>query len=235
MPGQTPVGDYRFVIDGRRRTGAPAAEQAYHLESAEFTVSPWGGITVEAATVGSDGSVSFKVGPTSTHTFGTPRTYVVGPIDYPDTYVSPFAHVRNDRRLFTYGLSDPGRHQQYCPECTFRPWADTSAVSIATVRVERADGRRDDVIATFAAGRWSAPTALGPDDAAYVEVGGIVDTYGETNGKRYVLAGTPTDPVPTPVVPEAPAVVLLPLVGLVVLGALHRRRNRRGPIAGEAR
>ena len=37
----TPAGDYRFVVDGMRREGSPAAPVPYHLESRTFTVGPW--------------------------------------------------------------------------------------------------------------------------------------------------------------------------------------------------
>ena len=37
----------RFVVDGRRREGEPAAPVPYHLESEPFSVGPWSGITVE--------------------------------------------------------------------------------------------------------------------------------------------------------------------------------------------
>ncbi len=230
-PGQTPAGQYRFVVDGRRRVGAPAAEEGYHLESAAFTVSPWGGVTAEDVRVEPGGAVSFTVGPTSTHTFGTSRTYTVGPIDYPDTYTSPFVHIRNERRLYTYGLSDASRHQQYCHKCTFRPWADTATVRTTTVRVERVGGGRDVVVATQTGGRWVAPTALAPGDAAYVEVGGIVDSYGESNAQRFVIAGTPTDPLPVltgpePVVPEIPVTGLLPIAALLLTVAFVARQRR---------
>ena len=178
-PGITPVGTYRFVIDGeQRRDGATLP---YHLESDPFEVSPWAGITVEDLGV-SDGDVSFDVDPSSSYTFGTPNTYRVGPIDYPDSYASPFRFIRNERRLYTYGLSDPARHQQYCARCSFRPWADSSEVVSATVTVVRADDSVEQIAASFDGARWVADTNLQPGDRAFVAAGGLIDQYGETNG-----------------------------------------------------
>src|SRR6185295_18689798 len=54
--GQTPAGTYRFVVDGQIRSGR--ADQPYHLESAPFTVSPWGGLTASDPQRSAD-SVSF--------------------------------------------------------------------------------------------------------------------------------------------------------------------------------
>lgn len=190
-PGVTPEGAYRFVIDGVRRSGAPSRVEPYHLESESFRVRPWAGITVEDLRVEPGGDVSFRVGPVGTHAFGTPNTYVVGPVDYPDSYESRFPFIRNERRLFTYGLADPARHQQYCPQCSFRPWADTAAVASATVTVARADGVSESVPAEFdpETGWWVAHAELSPGERASVEPGGIVDTYGETNGQRVEVVG----------------------------------------------
>ena len=191
---QTPAGTYRFVVDGRHRPAtadggpgaATAAEPAaYHLESEPFTVAPWDGITVTDGRVERDGTVSFAVGPRSTHTFGTGHTYVVGPVDYPDAYASPFRFLDGKRRLFTYSSSDPARHQQYCSRCTFRPWADTGTVESVLVTVTRANRRTETVPATFdaATGRWRTALALKPGESAQVLPRAVTDGFGETNGK----------------------------------------------------
>jgi hypothetical protein len=75
--GQTPAGQYRFVIDGVRRSGG--ANEPYHLV-APFAVSPWQGVTVSDVRAEPDGRVSF----------------VVDPVAYPRTYASPFRYVRDD-------------------------------------------------------------------------------------------------------------------------------------------
>jgi hypothetical protein len=75
--GQTPLGTYRFVVDGLIRQGG--ANEPYHLESAPFTVSPWTGVTVAEAKVEAGGSVSF-----------------VAAAAYPRTYDSSFAYIQDD-------------------------------------------------------------------------------------------------------------------------------------------
>jgi hypothetical protein len=192
MRRQTPAGTYRFVVDGRHRGALAAAPRPYRLESRSFEVRRWEGITAEDIRVEPDRTVSFAVGPVGTHTFGTGREYTVGPIDYPDAYSSPFAFLDGERRLFTYGLDDPARHQQYCPRCTFRPWADTGELRTAVVNVYGPSGRlarrlvarRDD-----ATGRWRTPSSLRPGETARVWTGGLVDEHGETNGAPSAVVG----------------------------------------------
>jgi hypothetical protein len=181
---RTPAGTYRFVVAGHHRPAAGADARAYRLRSRPFAVRRWRGITVEDTRVERDGTVSFTVGPRSTHRFDGDREYAVGPIDYPDTYESPFRFLDGKRKLFTYGLADPARHQQYCPRCTFRPWADTGAVRRAVVTVRgpgrrerRLEARRDD-----ATGRWRTAGALRRGETARVAAGGVTDRFGETNG-----------------------------------------------------
>lgn len=182
VPGlTTPTGTYRFVIDGARRT--PSGIEPYHLASTPFDVAPWGGITVEGITAEPDGDVTFGVGPSRAYTFGA-DTYAIDAIAYPDSYASPFPFIRNEPRLFTYGLQDRARHQIYCPRCSFRAWADRADVASASVTVARADGGTDVVAATWDGTAWRAATALQPGDVAYVEAGGITDTYGESNDSR---------------------------------------------------
>lgn len=197
-PGITPAGTYRFVIDGRHRgliTFPNAA--AYHLESRPFDVVPWNGITVDDLRVEEDGRVSFAVGPRSGHRlFGDgyheTRTitipdneppYVVGPVDYPDSYEGGLTWIRNQRQLFRYGAGR-GDDQQYCSRCTFRPWADTAALAVSEipVTVVRPDGDTQTVTAEPVAGRWVTRSAIGQGHTAFVPAGVIVDEYGERNG-----------------------------------------------------
>jgi hypothetical protein len=184
--GITPEGTYRFVVDGvHHGTGS------YHLESAAFLVHPWNGITAGDVRV-EPGGVSFAVGPVSSYTFGTPNTYTVGPIDYPDTYDSPFRFVRDrehgDQNLRTYG---PGVEddQLFCFECSFRPWLDTGRVASAAVTVVRPDGSFELAQATPGPdGRWHA--SVDGCFSAFVDGGRIVDDYGQFNAEASNVVAT---------------------------------------------
>jgi hypothetical protein len=181
----TPAGEYRFVVQGQHRPAAGAAPEPYALTSSPFTVRPWDGITASDVRLEDDGTVSFAVGPVTSRTYGSPHSYVTGPIDYPDTYASPFDFIQNDgRQLFTYGMADPSRHQEYCPKCTFRPWADAGTLVAAEVTVVRASGRTETVPAALdpATGRWRTSETLKPLERAFVAAGGLRDAFGETNG-----------------------------------------------------
>ena len=68
-PRATPVGRYRFVVDGQRQEGGK--QVPYHLESRDFAVERWDGITVPDIVAEGDGSVSHGVGPT--HAYELPR------------------------------------------------------------------------------------------------------------------------------------------------------------------
>jgi len=150
-PG-TPVGTYRFVVDGVHRTGG--LNHRYHLVSEGFDVQPWRGIAVQDVRAEKDGSVSFAV----------------PAIAYPRTYKSAIPMISDDKGT------------PICKRCTFRPWASTAQVATATVRVHRANGRVDVVTASFAAGRWVAATKLKAGDTAWVPVAGVHDSNGEING-----------------------------------------------------
>lgn len=224
---QIPNGTYRFVIDGVQHE-APSlplsplpANTPYHLVSDAFDVGPWQGITVEDLRIEGSGDVSFAVGPV--HTF-----YGVefGPIDYPDSYASPFtqfiregvAYSESQRNRIVYA---GGHQEQFCFRCTFRPWRDIGDVASASVRVTRAGGVVETVAATReASGRWLAATALQAGDTARVEPGGVVDIFGETNGQG-------SSPVAGSALPE-PGTLVSWVIGLVALAALWlvRRRSR---------
>ena len=93
-PRATPVGAYRFIVDGARREGGGVVP--YHLTSEAFQVRPWSGITVDDLRLEPGRRVSFRVGPGNTYTVGGPSSQVevlgsgpalqatIGPIDYPD-------------------------------------------------------------------------------------------------------------------------------------------------------
>ena len=181
---RTPTGTYRFVVEGQRRTGPPATLEDYRIESEPFEVRPWDGLTVDDLRIEPDKTLSFKVGPTSTHTYDGGKVEVLAPVDLPDTYDSPFEIIDGARRVFTYGLADPTRHQVYCSFCTFRPWADTAEVTSATVTIQGPTGKRTRVPATYdsATGRWRTAAAVPGRGSAWVAAGDVIDEFQSTNG-----------------------------------------------------
>jgi hypothetical protein len=134
------------------------ANAPYHLESTAFGVGNWKGVTASNAAVAPDGSVSFTVSDT-----------------YPRSYVSGFRYVHDDGGILM------------CRTCSFRPWASHGDVLKATVTVVRADNSVEHVDATLVDGVWTAATALQPGDHATIEAGGIVDSFGETNGTAVTI------------------------------------------------
>ena len=187
-PGITPAGTYRFVVDGQHRglMSFPGAAP-YHLESESFEVAPWDGIAVDDLRVETDGRVSFAVGPVNTFmTFksgagdgDTTRApgYTVGPVDYPDSYEGGLSWIRNERQIFA-------GDQQYCGRCTFRPWADSAQLAVASipVTVRRADGSTYTLAANLTGGRWTTAEAISDGHTAFIAAGVITDEYGEKNG-----------------------------------------------------
>ena len=212
---QTPAGTYRFLISGCHRAAAGGAPgqlpdpacgswdpqgrvKPYNLVSEPFEVRPWDGITVDDIRAEPDGSVSFTVGPAYPFAPGTSNMdetfdYTAGsPIDYSDTYTSPF--------VFIHGRLDSGREEDddvreygpgseddevFCFHCSFRPWADTGIAQRVVVTIERASGGSETVRATYdpQTGRWRTPATLRAGDTALVDRGGVVDTFGEFNGQ----------------------------------------------------
>jgi len=159
--GQTPAGQYRFVIGGDIRQGRAAEE--YQLVSQPFSVTPWEGIEVGDLRQEADGRASF----------------VVAPIRYPLSYETSVPFVAIDQEYVDGG-------HKVCHTCSFRPWAETGKVATATVTVERVGGAKQLVAAHLQGDRWvtERPLGLGPLDRFYVDRAGVVDTWGEINGKR---------------------------------------------------
>lgn len=204
-PNITPAGQYRFVVDGlKREIGGALAP--YHLESAAFTVVPWNGITVEGLRVENDRRVSFAIGPVGEFrsfrdgmgtdaglfTIGAAEeSYVVGPVDYPDSYSGGISWITNERQLIRYGSSDRSVHQQYCVRCTFRPWADSAEVASATVTVRGPENTTRTLTATRSGNRWVTSAAISEDETAFIASGGIVDQYGEINGTASAEVSVP--------------------------------------------
>jgi hypothetical protein len=208
----TPAGTYRFVVDGRSRSGG--APEDYRLESREFAVRPWSGITVEDMRLEPGGGVSFKVGPRSNYTVGGPDSEVavegsgpvveaeIGPIDYPDSYESSTRFIRDERRAFRDPAApgDASALEWYCFTCSFRPWRDAGDAESATVAIvdattgeviERVDATRDG-------DRWAMARVLAPGEAAVVERGGVVDAWGNFNGAASLAIGSDGEVVTLP-------------------------------------
>lgn len=194
---QTPAGTYRFVIDGERREGTPPAAVPYRLETEAFVVSPWDGVDVRDLRIDPDGTASFTLGSVTCYTYrqaglncdpanGPITGYVVGPIDYPDTYASPFRFISGrdaSSNLRTYG---PGRadDEQFCFECSFRPWTDTGAPPArARVVVHTTDGALEVTATLGADGRYHTSFAPSAGDRVEVPAGGVTDAFGEYNGQ----------------------------------------------------
>jgi hypothetical protein len=221
---QTPTGTFRFVVEGRYNPRVPECSDPvvrpenahvdltcpYRVESAEFEVTPWDGITVTDPTY-SDGRVSFEVGPTNKKMFrsrypyyrgGQDKEFTVGPIDYPDTWASaplpteaPSGDVVFPRLERTYidcrevkGIcgdtpSTGPAAELYCFSCTFRPWIDVGQVKTATVTIVRDDGTSRAEEATCEGdGSCTLAGPLYTDEQAFIDRAGIVDTFGEING-----------------------------------------------------
>jgi hypothetical protein len=152
--GQIPDGTYRFVVDGRIRTGGDA--HSYRVTSAPFTVSPWRGISV------SDVQRS-----------GTQLSFVVD-----DTYPRlPSAAHRSGIRWYADDQGGTAGHSIICKTCSFRPWATHGDVVSVAVN---AGGTTVQAAYDNASGRWVATVPTGT--TVTVLAGGITDAFGETNG-----------------------------------------------------
>ena len=147
------------------------ADAPYHLESEPFEVKPWNGIEVTDMRLEPDVDQNDSV------------SFVVPPIVYPQTYESLFRYVGVEIKGDEVG-------KEFCTTCSFRPWALGSEVESATVTVVRKNGKLEYHEAELIDGRWVADTKLKLGEKAYVDAGGVIDGYGETNGERSTtLAG----------------------------------------------
>ncbi len=221
---RTPPGQYRFVVDGCHRGPVPGAAgpdgsghacpsadptgrvAAYSLTSEPFTVRPWDGLTVDD--LQADGpTVSFAVGPAPAFPVAWSNTDHLGlrgpAIDLPDSYDSPIVFIDDEASVVAHGDTDgdgqaagDADDERFCFHCTFRAWADTSAVVEATVAWTHANGSDGGTVtATFdpATGRFTAtlpPTAR----TVTVPAGGLVGAFGEVNG----TASAPVEVRPGP-------------------------------------
>lgn len=179
----TPRGVYRFVIEGRRRPAAGRQATPYKLVSKSFRVTPWDGLEIERVRVEKTGRVAISVGPTGHRKVGQ-HTYDAGPVDYPDSYRSPFRFLDGKQRVFTYGSEDPAQHQLYCQRCSFRPWADAGRATKATVTIVKRNGKRVRAAAKLRGGVLKTTRRLRRGERAYVAAGAVKDATGNTNAKR---------------------------------------------------
>ncbi len=195
----TPTGNYRFVVHGVWRKGN--ADTAYTRISNPFQVKPWSGITVENAKTDSDGHVVFDAGPahkvaeqtvrsTARPAFtagNTPVEFTIGPVDFPDTakdQAATGARFLNSTR--GYSGSSMQEVEHYCLDCTFRPWLDATDRLIATVTIERANGRtRTATLRPDSEGHFSTDAKLRQGDKATIA---IQDAWGD-GGTPATLTG----------------------------------------------
>ena len=171
----TPEGTYRFRITGTRHLGLGDTE-TYDLLSDSFAVGPWSGIT---STLTVDGGVATVTpGPASIVDYGAPGLRAVGPIDYPDTYTSPFDFIDDQRELRIY----PGGHEeQFCFHCSFEPWLDTGDLASVVVTFTSGDGTETPVAATRQPdGTWTVAVPQG--STAHIAAGDATDAHGNRNG-----------------------------------------------------
>ena len=173
----TPAGTFRFVARGKRREGDGV--KAYRIASEPFEVRDWSGITVDDLRVEPDGTASFAVGPRRTFDVNG-LSATVGPIDYPDSYKSPFRFVVEKRTPYVDPAApgDPSQIEWFCFTCSFRPWVDAGDAESAYFLI---GGRR--VPAVERDGRWYSSRALEPGQSASVPAGAVVDAYGNHNGR----------------------------------------------------
>ncbi len=215
----TPEGTYRFVVDGHRRSGGAPVD--YHLESSEFEVRPWSGITVDDMRREADGTISFSIGPRSTYTVGGPESDVavegagpaveaeIGAIDYPDSYESSTRFIRDERTAFRDAAApgDASALEWYCFTCSFRPWRDAGDAETATVSIlDATTGALLDTTSAERDGdRWRTARTLAPGEVALVRVGDVLDPWGNYNRAASVAINSEGEIVAVPPGDEAPA------------------------------
>jgi hypothetical protein len=190
----TPAGVYRFVVDGQRRSGHQV--QPYHLESKQFVVKPWSGVTVEGLQVDPGRKVSFTVGPRTSRAAGNLHSEI-GPIDYPDTYtyggqgpLPKFLKKDWSPVIDPAHPTDGSQIEWFCDTCSFRPWLDSGNADKAEVTFVNAQGAGHKVQATEHNGRWVTDDALPVGGAAVVGAGCVQDSFGDFNGAESAKVGS---------------------------------------------
>ncbi|HVY09403.1 MAG TPA: hypothetical protein VHB18_04590 [Mycobacteriales bacterium] len=169
--GQVPNGAYRFVVNGAIHTGGSA--HSYHLVSKVFRVRPWHGIKVRHLRVG-NGRASFTI----------------PAIRYPRLPIHVPAALKRFYADNGGGLGKPGK-SVLCATCSFMPWATVGHVKRAVIAVI---DRRGHVVRQVRAHPlkghphvWAAKLWLKPGQRAAVPVGGVRDSYGESNGHGLIF------------------------------------------------
>jgi hypothetical protein len=191
--GSTPVGVYRFVVDGERRQGGQV--KPYHLESSEFAVRPWSGVTVDDVKLEGDRRVSFKVGPRASRPAGKLQSQI-GPIDYPDTYTYegrgplPRFLKKDWSPVIDPGHpTDPSQVEWFCDTCSFRPWLDSGDAQEATVTFVTKSGVRQVAAASEHGDRWITDSRVPSGGSAVVGAGCVKDAFGDFNGAPSAKVG----------------------------------------------
>jgi hypothetical protein len=169
--GQVPDGNYRFVINGKIHTGG--ATRTYHLTSRVFRVRSWHGIKVRDLRVANGRA-----------------TFTVPAIRYPRLPIHVPAALDKFYRDNGGGTGKAGK-SVICETCSFLPWATKGHVAHATIDVLNAKHHVvRQVRAHQLAGHphtWVAKLSLKPGQHAAVPVGGVRDTYGESNGRSLIF------------------------------------------------
>lgn len=161
--GSTPPGTYRFAVEGCVNDASapqPSLDSVqaqacrggaarYALESQPFEVLAQREL-VEAVTADANGTLTITIAPTS----------------IPKSYDSVFPYVST--------ANDNGR---FCEECSFRPWASSTAAPVVVRVTEDATNRT--FLATGAGATWTADVGL-PEGASAT----IVATYADGTTSR---------------------------------------------------
>lgn len=151
--GSIDTGEYRFVIEGRRKV--ELALEPYHLISDSFSVSPWNGITVADVSI-DDTGVSLRV----------PE------VVYPRSYDSEFFVINDDNDEINC---------ETCSFRPWAKRGETVSVSIRIddgVEISDIAASLDP-----SSGIWSAEIDLLGDEIITIPAGAIVDNNGQTNAE----------------------------------------------------
>lgn len=178
---ETAPGAYRFVVDGRHRSGRQA--KPYRVVSEPFEVRVWEGIVAHGLTVDAQaGTASVRVDGTELETpperleTDEDARLAGDEVHHPDTYATDGPYIEE-------AYERVGPHV-YCFRCSYRPWADSGRIAEVTITVRRAAGATTTHAATFDGERWVARgLELAAGDVVVVERGGAVDEHGDINGE----------------------------------------------------
>ena len=191
-PRATPVSRYRFVVRGSRREGRAAVP--YTVVSRVFEVNPWSGIAVRDLRAENDGRVSLRIGPRTRREAkgggGPDIADEIGPIDYPDSYKSPAAFIRDEKEFLRDpdAPADPDKLEWFCVQCSWRPWLDEGDAETVDLTFVGPGGTHR-VAAVRRGDRWVSERSLRRGEAAYVGSGCAQDAYGNYNRAPSAVVG----------------------------------------------